>query len=89
MGKDEDTISEKLLRLGAGKRARMAADSRLSFRRYSFKVSLMLFFMLLDGLLIPSAFQLFGLLTVQFAVPIGATLIAAAAVQLWALSRIR
>jgi hypothetical protein len=85
----ESSISETILKLGADKRSRMVADTKLSFRRYTLRMLLTLSFILLDGLVIPTAFQLAGLLTMEFVIPIGMTIVATAALQIVLLSRIK
>lgn len=89
MGEKEDSISETILRWGARKRIRMGADSKLSFRVYTAKMMLSLFFILLDGIFIPSGFEAAGLLTTEFAIPIAVALLVAVAVELKVLSLFR
>lgn len=89
MGEKKDSISETIRRWGARKRIRMEADSKLSFRSYTAKMLLSLFFILLDGIFIPSGFEAVGLLTTQFAVPIAISLLVVVAVELKVLSLFR
>lgn len=89
MTEKKDSISETILRWGARKRARMEADSKMSFRTYAAKMLLVVAFIFIDGLFIPSLFQWLGLLAVQFVLPIAVALVAAAAVELSILSRIK
>jgi len=67
----------------------MEADSKLGFRSYAAKMLLTLLFILADGIFIPSGLQAAGLLTAEFAVPVGAAFLLVVAVELKALSLIR
>jgi len=78
-----------LARLADRRRARLAADSALSFRKFAAKMSLIVVFFLVDGLIIPSAFQTYGLLTRSYALPIALTLLLAVALELELISRIK
>jgi uncharacterized membrane protein len=78
-----------LTRLADKRRARLAADSTMSFKKFAAKMSLVVAFFLFDGLVIPSAFQAFGLLTRAFAIPIALTLLLAVAVETESISRIK
>ena len=88
MGEKKDAVAEALKRIGEKKSARMAADSKISFRRYLARMLFATASLLVDGLLIPSAFQAFGLLTAAFAVPIAVALTAAGACEVYLFSRI-
>lgn len=89
MGEDDDTVRGIFRRFGGRKRARLAADSALSFKKYLTKMALITASLLFDGLLIPSVFQWLGLFTLGFAVPMGLALLLAVAVQVKLISRIK
>lgn len=89
LGEKKDAVSEALRRIGEKKSARMAADSKISFRRYLARMLFATASLFVDGLLIPSAFQALGLLTAASAVPIAVVLIAAAASEVYLFSRIK
>jgi len=78
-----------LRRLADRRRARLIADSALSFKKFATKMSLIAASILIDGLIIPSAFQAYGLLTRAFAVPIVLTLLLAIALEIELVSRIK
>jgi hypothetical protein len=86
---NDDWVTGTLKQWGARKRARIKADSELSFSKYTAKMLLSLVFILLDGIFIPSGFEALGLFTFGYAVPIAIVLIAAAALELKALSLFR
>lgn len=89
MGDNDQKDKGILRRLADKRRARLAADSALSFKKHVAKMSLIAVFLFLDGLIIPSVFQSYGLLTREFLLPIGLTLLLAIAVQVELLSRIK
>lgn len=87
---DEEQKPKGILgRLGDRRRARLAADSALSFRKFAAKMSVIVASFLIDGLIIPSAFQTYGLLTKAFALPIILSLLLAIALELELISRIK
>jgi len=86
---DDQKKRGMLLRLADRRRARLAADSALSFKKFVAKMSLIVASFLFDGLVIPSAFQTFGLLTRAYALPIAFTLLLAVALEIELISRIK
>jgi len=78
-----------LMRLADRRRARLAAESAMSFRKFVARMSLVVASFLLDGLVIPSAFQTYGLLTRAYALPIGLAVLLAVALEIELISRIR
>ena len=78
-----------LWRIADKRRSRLTADSALSFKKFAAKMSLVVVSFFFDGLVIPSAFQAFGLLTRAFALPIALTLLLAIAVEIELISRIK
>jgi hypothetical protein len=89
MGDDDKENKGTLRRLANKRRARLAADSAMSFKKYAAKMSLIVFFLFLDGLIIPSVFQSYGLLNREFVLPIGLILLLAIALQAGLISRIK
>lgn len=89
MGDKDDSITDTILRWGKRKRARIQADSQMSFRKYSAKILLSLAFIFLDGIFIPSGFEALGLLTLSYAVPIAVVLLLVVALELKVLSLIK
>ncbi len=89
MGEEEDSVSAYLRHLGRRRKSRIVADSQMGFTRYALKMLLVSAFIVVDGLLIPSAFQAAGLLTRADAIPIAIALLAAVFLQAEALSRFR
>ncbi len=89
MDNKEDSLSEYIRRLGQRRKSRIAADSQIGFTHYAVRLLLALGFIVVDGLLIPSAFQAAGLLTRAFAVPMIVLIIALVFLQAEALSRFR
>jgi hypothetical protein len=89
MGDNDQEDKGMLRRLAHKRRARLAADSAMSFKKYVARMSLVVVFLFLDGIIIPSVFQSYGLLTREFLLPIGLTLLLAIAVQVGLLSRIK
>ena len=77
-----------LTRLADKRRARLAADSAMSFKKFATKMSLIVASFLFDGLVIPSAFQAYGLLTGAYALPIVLALLLAVALEIELISRI-
>jgi len=78
-----------LMRLADKRRARLVADSALSFKKFAAKMSLIIASFLFDGLVIPSAFQADGLLTRAYALPIVLTLLLAIGLEIELISRIK
>jgi hypothetical protein len=89
MGEDDHKAKGMLQRFGDRRRARLAADSAMSFKKFMTKMFAITVSLLFDSLVIPSIFQSFGLLTRGFAVPIGLAIIAAVALQVAFISRIK
>lgn len=87
--KEDEAKVGILRRYGIKKRRRMIADSRVSFRKYLLKLSLVLGSFFFDFLLIPSFFQAYGMLDAAFVIPIVAVLCVAGGLELALLSRIR
>jgi len=78
-----------LMHLADRRRAHLVADSALSFKKFAAKMSLVVASLLFDGLVIPSAFQAYGLLTRAYAFPIVFVLLLAIALEIELLSKIR
>jgi len=78
-----------IMRLADRRRAMLAADSALSFKKFAAKMSLVAASFLFDGLVIPSAFQAYGLLNRAFALPIVLTLLLAISLEIELISRIK
>ena len=78
-----------LRRLAEKRRARLAADSAMSFRKFAARMSVVVGSIFFDGLIIPSAFQAAGLLTRAFALPIALSLLLAVGLELELISRIK
>jgi hypothetical protein len=89
MGEDDHKAKGMIQRFGDRRRARLAADSAMSFKKFTTKMVAITASLLFDSLVIPSIFQSFGLLTRGFAVPIGLAIILAVALQVSLISRIK
>jgi len=89
MDDSEQKPKGMLGRLADRRRARLAADSAMSFRKFAARMSIVVASLFIDGLIIPSAFQAFGLLTKAFALPIALVLLLAVALELELIRRIK
>jgi hypothetical protein len=89
MKEDDDSVRRVLWRFGKRKRDSLNADSALSFRKYIERMALVVTCLLFDGIGIPSMFQLLGLLTLAFAIPLAIVLFAVIIVQIKLILRIK
>jgi hypothetical protein len=78
-----------LARLADKRRAQLTADSAMSFRKFAVRMSLVVASFFFDGLVIPSIFQAYGLLTRAFALPIALAVLAAVALEIELVRRIK
>jgi len=78
-----------LVQLADKRRAHLVADSALSFKKFAARMSLIVASFFFDGLVIPSAFQAYGLLTRTYALPIALVFLLALAIEISLITRIR